>query len=344
MPLVVDRVEAALEPLPPALLAQALGAAGDAGAHAALAAGCPALQALEVRPAPAPGPPGARLRVAAWNAERCKYGEASLALLDRLGADVALLTEMDIGMARSGNRNTIRDIAAGLGAGYVFGTEFVELGLGDDRERRWHAGAANSVGLHGNGIVSRHRLAEPMLVRLDDGGVWFGGGHKEQRRLGGRNAVAARLDGWPVPLWLVSLHLESHSDAADRARQVARLVGVLDRRIGAAACVVGGDFNTAALPRGALLPEAVFADPSALEPLFSVLADAGFAWAGANGREPTCRTRPDGEPRPPFTRLDWLFVRGVAAADAVTVPAVDGAGAAISDHELIATDIHPEVR
>lgn len=343
MPHVIDRVEAALEPPSPALLAEALGAAGDIAAHQALAARCLALQALEVMAAPAPKPAGPMLRIAAWNAERCKYGEASLALLDRLAVDVALLTEMDIGMARSGNRNTIREIATGLGAGYVFGTEFVELGLGDDRERLWHAGEANSTGLHGNGIVSRYSFAEPVLVRLDDGGVWFGGSYK-QRRLGARNAVAARLEGWTVPLWLVSLHLESHSDAADRARQVARLVDALDRRIGAAPCVIGGDFNTAALPRGEALPEAVFTNPGALEPLFSVLAGAGFGWIGANRRDPTCRTRPDGEPRPPFTRLDWLFVRGVAPVGAMTVAAVDGDGAAVSDHELIAADIHPRGR
>lgn len=340
MPHVIDRVEAALEPPSPVLLAEALGAAGDFAAHQALAARCHALQAIEAMAAPARQPAGPTLRIAAWNAERCKYGEASLALLDRLAVDVALLTEMDIGMARSGNRNTIREIATGLGAGYVFGTEYVELGLGDDRERRWHAGEANSAGLHGNGIVSRYSLAEPVLVRLDDGGIWFGDSYKEQRRLGARNAVAARLDGWTVPLWLVGLHLESHSDAADRARQVARLVGALHRRIGAAPCVIGGDFNTAALPRGERLPEEILADPAALEPLFAVLADAGFGWIGANGREPTCRTRPDGEPRPPFTRLDWLFVRGVAPVGAMTVAAVDGGGAAISDHDLVAIDIH----
>src|SRR5262245_58412698 len=46
------------------------------------------------------------LRVIAWNAERLKHVEASADLLVRAEPDVILLSEVDHGMARSGNRHT----------------------------------------------------------------------------------------------------------------------------------------------------------------------------------------------------------------------------------------------
>lgn len=45
-----------------------------------------------------------RFRVVAWNLERCKRLEASAELLESLRPDLVLLSEMDWGMARSGNR------------------------------------------------------------------------------------------------------------------------------------------------------------------------------------------------------------------------------------------------
>ena len=69
------------------------------------------------------------------------------------------------------------------------------------------------------------------------------------------------------------------------------------------------------------------------------MAAAGFDWRGCNTDTASLRTRPDGTPVGPFPRIDWMFTRGLAAAGAATVPAVDGAGAAISDHELIRAEI-----
>lgn len=312
----------------PILLADAALAPDDA--HDGLAAQVPALHAVEHRPAPVDRPVPPRLRVAAWNAERLKYHAPSAALLR--GADVVLLTEADIGMARSGNRHTVRDLAEALGMGWAYGVEFVELGLGDARECEWHADEDNRIGLHGNAILSRHKLLDPVVIPLDAGGTWFAGRSGNQRRLGGRMAVAARLET-PRPLWLVAAHLESHSDAADRGRQGERLAAAIDRLVPAGAGVVlGGDFNTTEIA-GALDA------PDGVEPLFAVLRDAGFDWRRCNAAGPTQRTRPDGTPVPPFAKLDWLFTRGVEAEAPETIPAVDAAGAAISDHDLVAATV-----
>jgi endonuclease/exonuclease/phosphatase family metal-dependent hydrolase len=310
----------------PILLADAALAPDDA--HDRFAAEVPALHAVEHRPAPVDRPVGARLSVAAWNAERLKYHAASAALLR--GADVVLLTEADIGMARSGNRHTVRDLAEALGMGWAYGVEFVELGLGDARECQWHADEDNRIGLHGNAILSRHKLLDPVVIPLDPGGTWFAGRSGNQRRLGGRMAIAARLDT-PRPLWLVAAHLESHSDAADRGRQSERLAAAIDRLVPAGAGVVlGGDFNTTEALGSLEAPE---------EPLFAVLRDAGFDWRRCNAPGPTQRTRPDGTPMPPFAKLDWLFTRQVEAEAPETIPAVDSMGAAISDHDLVAATV-----
>ena len=342
MPPIVDRLLPGLAPLDPAVLAAALAAEPTPARHDALAARVPALQAIEIAPPPIPGAIPAVLRIAAWNAERLKHIAASAALLRSAGADVALLSEVDVGMARSGNRHTAADLAAALGMGYVYGVEFVELGLGDARETLWHAGQSNRAGFHGNAILSRFRLAEAFLVRLDAGGAWFGAeASAEQRRLGGRMALVARIADAPRPLWVVEVHLESRSTPAQRSAQMHLLLDALSERIGDAACVIGGDLNTLALPRGEVLPEAALRDPSGDEPLFAAVAEAGFAWARSNTCHVTSRTRPDGAPLPPFTRIDWLLVRGLTARAPATLPALGPDGLAISDHDLVAVDIVP---
>src|SRR4051812_32462654 len=95
------------------------------------------LHVLEVSRPQTASPPLAEARVVFWNAERLKYLAPSASLLERAGADILLLCEVDVGMARSGNRHTIGELSSRLGTGYAF-VEFVELGLGNARERVWH--------------------------------------------------------------------------------------------------------------------------------------------------------------------------------------------------------------
>src|SRR4051812_7887995 len=74
--------------------------------HDRIARGITALTAIEYRPPELVAAPRRPLRLAAWNAERLKYAEPSAALLAGLDLDVVLLSESDVGMARSGNRHT----------------------------------------------------------------------------------------------------------------------------------------------------------------------------------------------------------------------------------------------
>ncbi|WP_454855752.1 hypothetical protein [Rhizobium binxianense] len=158
--------------------------------HDRLAGQLPALSAIEVARSRAAdtAPTGNNTTVAAWNAERLKYHAPSVELVRRSGADVLLLSEADLGMARAGNRHTVAELARDLDMSYVYGVEFVELGLGDSREREWHANETNSVGFHGNALLTRLPIQDAALIRLDDGGVWWTDARDGQGRLGSRMA------------------------------------------------------------------------------------------------------------------------------------------------------------
>lgn len=325
--LVAVTVKALVAP-PTAFFEEARAAQLTRAEHDRMAATQPALSTIEVVHIDSGTVAGNSIVVAAWNAERLKYHAPSVQLVHQNGADILLLTEADLGMARAGNRHTVADLARDLGMSYVFGVEFVELGLGDSREREWHRGQTNTIGFHGNALLSRLPLLDAALIRLDDGGTWWTDAKDGQGRIGGRMAIAAKIGTAFGPVLAVSVHLESKTDIEDRALQTKRLIALVDKLADGLPVVMGGDFNTNVLPAGSREPEAY-------EPLFNLLAEAGYEWKTANDFALTQRTRSDGTPEPPFARLDWLFARGLAASQAVTVAAVDVNGAAISDHELI---------
>lgn len=335
--------------LPSASEREAMRAAPD-DAHDRLYRAARCLHEVETRAAEPTAAP-AVLRVVAWNAERCKHLDASAALLRQARADVALMTEMDDGMARSGQHRALAGIADALGAGYAFGVEFIELGLGDDREQRWHAGEQNARGLHGNGVIARVPMRRPGVLRLEATGRWFTA-DRWQKRVGGRIATVAEAglgDAW---IAVAAVHFESHTDRADRARQMRALLDGMDAYAPGLPWLIGGDFNTSSFDVGfrkvgdEALAAALAADPQRLtdpsrhEPMFAVAAERGLDWQACNlAHATTMRTLPDGRPTEPFAKIDWFFSRGLACAEPAVIAAVDGAGAAISDHEAIAVTV-----
>jgi endonuclease/exonuclease/phosphatase family metal-dependent hydrolase len=296
------------------------------------------------------GAVGARtgpLRVAYWNVQRFHHFDACCALIRGTAPDILLLGEIDIGMARTEQRHCLREAAVALGSNYIFGTEFLELGLGDENERRRHAGSRNDSGLHGNGILSRLRLEAPVLVRLEADGDWFDGKHGE-RRVGGRCAVAASIAMGQRRLLLVSVHLESHSGPALRAEQMRRLFDAIDQFAPGQPVVIGGDLNTSTFTRTTTAQKldaeaAVREDPRRVveperyEPLFEVARTRGYEWQSANAVGPTERVQA-GETAI-LGHIDWFLVRGVRAYESAIIPAIDEQGSLISDHEMIVTTI-----
>jgi len=301
-------------------------------------------------------PPAEEVRVLFWNAERGRYLDESAVLLAGQGAAINLLCELDFGMARSFERHTARELADRLGQGYAFAVEFLELGLGDEREQARHAGEHNAHGFHGSAILSPHRLGDPVLIRLERDGHWFVGeggdrGGRGERRVGGRIAQAATLTIAGTPVVFAVVHFESHSDPDHRAGQMTDLLQAIESYAPGTPAIIGGDFNTSSAPRATAkrpggLDSLLAEDPDRLmqpmrhEPLFAVARDAGFDWKGCNDGKQTQRLR-DGEPERPLGRIDWFFARGLAVSEPVTIPAVDAAGHAISDHDALAVTVRP---
>lgn len=113
--------------------------------------------------------------------------------------DVVILTEMDLGMARSNNVHTARKLAYSLHMNYAWGLEFVELTNGNWDELNATEGMENALGLTGNAILSNCKLYDPLIIRdkLED--AYFSSkrsyrnGRGSQKRLGGRMGLFARV-------------------------------------------------------------------------------------------------------------------------------------------------------
>ncbi|HKX13107.1 MAG TPA: hypothetical protein VJP40_08145, partial [bacterium] len=103
-----------------------------------------------------------------WNLERGKNFPAILKCLrehsELRGADFYLLTEVDWGMARSGNRNIAADLAETLGYFAYFVPSYYNFTLGHGLER--DVRGENHLGLHGKALLSRFRLSGLRSVGL----------------------------------------------------------------------------------------------------------------------------------------------------------------------------------
>jgi len=136
------------------------------------------------------------IKVATFNAGRGTFWLEAANLLRE--ADLVILNEMDIGMARSGQQHTTRHLAHMLGMNYAWGLEFVELTGGDAEEQQRTNGQDNFYGLHGNALLSRCKILDPVIFRdkvgmyFADNKNWVNAGGFE-KRLGGRMGLYARI-------------------------------------------------------------------------------------------------------------------------------------------------------
>jgi endonuclease/exonuclease/phosphatase family metal-dependent hydrolase len=300
-----------------------------ASAHRAMMAEVPAMNEVETGgPASVEALPEA-LSVVAWNLERCLFPEDSAAHLAPFAPDIVLLSEMDNGMSRTGQRHTTAEMARIMGMAYAYGVEFHELDLGGPTERHFCKDDFNALGWHGNGILSRAPFERVTLIRLDDHGHWFSeeaGADPEQPRLGGRMAIAAVVPTARGPVCVVSTHLESNSGAAHREGQFRKLLDEVEAFAPEMPVLIGGDLNTG----NHIPPDYDWRE----EGLFDLARARGFSWEfneEGNTTRPSLIT-----PHPTRAmRLDWFAGRGFAPLACQTVSSVSEEGTPLSDHDAV---------
>ncbi len=185
------------------------------------------------------GPPGTRHRVLAWNVERGKelagQLEAFRANPYLQSCGLMLLTETDVGMARSGNADVARTIAAELGFDYVFAPCYLSLVKGSGIER--HVEGDNELGLHGNAILSRYPMREVRRVALRNGIDKMA---SNEKRLGSQTSIAATVDFPSGPLTVACVHLDANSTQRHRMEQMGDILDALPT----GPALIGGDWNT----------------------------------------------------------------------------------------------------
>ncbi|PZV38183.1 endonuclease/exonuclease/phosphatase family protein [Mesorhizobium kowhaii] len=321
----------------------------DSATHLRLAAAIPALGQVEIGGKASRESVGETLTVVAWNVERLRHGDAIAATLAGQGPDVVLLSEVDEGMARSGNGHPLRVLADRLGHAFAYGVEFVELGGGNEAERLATGGASNAEGFHGNAVTSAVPLLRPFLVRLDAAGGWFRP-ERGQPRIGGRMAIGGQVQIGNRRVTVVSVHLENRTDPAGRAVQTRHLLDAIDKYDPQAPVLLGGDFNTLTASHEDRYdnPQAwaarIAAEPDRLidvephEPLLAILAGRGYDWKAANTLDLPTQRREAGDPTP-IGHIDWFFTRGLVASAPAVLPAVLPDGRPSSDHEALVVTV-----
>jgi endonuclease/exonuclease/phosphatase family metal-dependent hydrolase len=185
-------------------------------------------------------PAHSRYRFVAWNLER---GTEFSGQLDALrahpylaGADVYLLIETDVGMARSANRAVAQEIARELGLHYSFAPCYLNLSKGAGLEQM--VDGENELGLHGNAILSRYPIRRAFTIHLKNGMDKMTG---REKRLGRQAALAAEIEFPNYRATAVTVHLDANSSQAHRSGQMRDIVQDLRTDL---PVILGGDWNT----------------------------------------------------------------------------------------------------
>jgi len=185
-------------------------------------------------------PARTRYRFAAWNIERGTQLEAQIEAFSTheylRTSDVVLLTECDVGMARSGNHAVTRKMARALGFHYAFAPCYFSLVKGSGLE--YYTPGENEVGLHGNAVLSRYPIGRVRAIPLKNGIDKMAG---REKRLGCQTALAADIEFPNLTLTAVSVHLDANSTQRHRCEQMRHILDAVDN---GQPVLLGGDWNT----------------------------------------------------------------------------------------------------
>lgn len=178
----------------------------------------------------------------AWNIERGIQLDGVIDALknrDRLkDKDLLLLTELDYGMARSGNRFVAQEIAAALNLNYAFAPVYIALQKGSGVESAMEGENTNSI--HGLAMFSRFPMTNVHAIPLPNGKDKMWG---KEKRLGYLRALIADIEHPAGTFRAVTVHLDAHCSRAHRRLQIKIILDHLDT-LPPLPTIIGGDWNT----------------------------------------------------------------------------------------------------
>ena len=182
------------------------------------------------------------IRALAWNLERgIRFDGIVDALnnhVDLKDKDVLLLTELDYGMARSGNRFVAQKLADQLNLNYAFAPVYIALQKGSGVEAE--AEGENSRSIHGLAMLSKWPMKNAHAVALPNGKDKMWG---KEKRLGHLRALVADIEHPSNTFRAVTVHLDAHCSRAHRHRQMKIILDHLDT-CAPLPTLIGGDWNT----------------------------------------------------------------------------------------------------
>ena len=183
-----------------------------------------------------------KISVLAWNIER---GIQFDGILDALtnheqlkGKDILILTELDYGMARSGNRFVAQDIARELGLHYAFAPVYIPLQKGSGVESDMDG--ENTDSIHGLAMFSRFPMKNVHAIPLPNGKDKMWG---KEKRIGYLRAIVADIEHPSGEFRAVTIHLDAHCSRAHRALQIKIILDHLES-LSPLPTLIGGDWNT----------------------------------------------------------------------------------------------------
>ena len=182
------------------------------------------------------------LNAVAWNLERGIRFEGILDALknhdDLKNKDLYLLTELDHGMARSGNRFVAQELARKLRLNYAFAPVYVALQKGSGVESDMEG--QNTGSIHGLAMFSRFPMKNVHAVALPNGKDKMWG---KEKRLGWLRALFADIEHPAGTFRAVTVHLDAHCSRAHRVVQMKIILDHLDT-LSPLPTLIGGDWNT----------------------------------------------------------------------------------------------------
>ncbi|MEZ4846363.1 MAG: endonuclease/exonuclease/phosphatase family protein [Bdellovibrionota bacterium] len=322
------------------------------------------------------------IRVTSWNIER---GLALSGVIHAMQThpelsktDVYLLTEVDSGMGRSGNKHVAEEICKALNMYGVYVPCYFNLDQGNGAEASLNKGG-NELGLQGNAIISRYPIGDVKTVLLPNTKDHLRG---NERQIGNEYAIVANIRHPTKKFDAICVHLAAHSSRAQRVQQMQQVAGFMKDRQGPA--MVGGDFNTSTYNsnkawrailsfwRRVLMGNAIthhypYPENYFEKKLFHTIEKVGFTTEGFNVKG-GCTLHYDF--KDPFFRmslgdwlpqwcfhfidwalkphdgkcsfkLDWLLGRELTPTHTAIIQDLPKNPNRLSDHDPILVDIHP---